>query len=227
MNISQFQVWLNARGASLSVDGKGGPATRDAIIRRFICRDAKPASDADKTAIAQRLGGTLKQLNAVSAVESSGGGWDQSGLLKILYERHYVWRRLKVKIPLLSDPAAGGYTIDADRDGLNDSWEKLANMACRNPQIAFESVSWGKFQVMGAWWSKLGYPTVFDMAWGLRASEAAHYELLARYIEVNRLNRAFQSLSGDPADCLAFARGYNGPAQKGYDQRLAKAMREG
>jgi len=225
MTIAEFQAWLNARGADLRVDGIGGPATRGAVIGTFICRQVALATDAEKEAIAQRLGGTLKQINAVSAVESSGGGWDQSGLIKILYERHYVWRRLKVKIPFLSDPVAGGYTLDADKNGVNDSWEKLSDMARRNPQVAFESVSWGKFQVMGAWWQRLGYPSVFDMAWGLRAREAAHYELLAKYIEANGLQRAFQSLSGNPADCLAFARGYNGPKQQGYDQRLAKAMR--
>lgn len=227
MNVAEFQQWLNARGANppLVVDGKGGPRTREAIIQVFINKNAKAATDEEKAAIARRLGGTLKQLNAVSAVESSGGGWDQTGLLKILYERHYAWRRLKIKIPLLSDPVAGGYTIDADKDGINDSWEKLADMACRNPLVAFESASYGKFQVMGAWWQRLGYASVFDMAWDLRNSEAAHYELLRRYIEVFGLREAFRKLSGNPADCLDFARGYNGPKQKGYDQRLAKEMR--
>lgn len=227
MNVAEYQQWLNARGANppLVVDGKRGPATRMTTIQVFINKNAKAATDEEKAAIARRLGGTLKQLNAVSVVESSGGGWDQTGLLKILYERHYAWRRLKVKIPLLSDPVAGGYTIDADKDGINDSWEKLADMACRNPQVAFESASWGKFQVMGAWWQRLGYASVFDMAWELRNSEVAHYELLRRYIEVFGLREAFRKLSGNPADCLPFAEGFNGPKQKGYDQRLARAMR--
>jgi len=225
MTVAEFQAWLNAHGASIAVDGKGGPATRAAIIQVFINKKAQAATADQIAEIAQRLGGTWKQLNAVATVESSGGGWDQTGLLKILYERHYVWRRLKVKIPFLSDPSPGGYTTDADGDGINDSWEKLADMACRNPLVAFESVSWGKFQVMGAWWQKLGYSSVFDMAWDLRNSEVAHYELLARFIEVFGLKAAFRKLSGNPADCLPFAEGYNGKGQKGYHQRLAKAMR--
>lgn len=233
MNLRDLQLWLNAHGARLVVDGLRGPATRKAVLDTFINLSAPAVTPADIAQIAARLGGTPRQLAAVAKVESAGGGWDNQGRLKCLYERHYFWRRLQVIIPVLSNPTPGGYTIDADRDGINDSWEKVADAAMRSPIAAFESASWGKFQIMGAHASpdpkrkdKVVYQGhAIDFVWWLTRSEKNHYEALARFIEVNGLTRAFQALSTDPADCLAFARGYNGKGQKGYDRKLAEAMR--
>lgn len=224
MNLAQFQLWLNSHGAKLVVDGKAGPSTRSAIIETFRNNAAPAASDDEKAAFARSLGGTLKQLKAVDTVESGGAGWDNSGLLKALYERHYFWRRIRVLIPFLSNPAAGGYTIDADKDGVNDSWEKLADAAMRNPIAAFESVSFGRFQIMGAHAASLGFGNAIEFAWELSRSESTHYHALAAFIKVNGLQPAFVALSTDWRSCTAFARGYNGNGQKGYDRKLAEAM---
>ncbi len=233
MNLRDLQLWLNAHGANLTVDGLRGPSTRSAILNLFVNRDAPAVTPAEIAQIAARLGGTARQLAAVARVESAGGGWDDAGRLKCLYERHYFWRRLRVNIPFLSNPTPGGYTIDADRDGINDSWEKVADAAMRSPVAAFESASWGKFQIMGAHAfadparqaQAVFFGNAVEFVWWLTRAERNHYEALARFIEVNGLRKAFQSLSTDPADCLAFARGYNGKGQQGYDRRLAEAMR--
>ena len=226
MNLIQFQAWLNAHGASITVDGKPGPATRAAIIETFRNTAAPAATESEKTSIAKVLGGSLKQLRAVDTVESGGAGWDNSGLLKCLYERHYAWRRLKVLIPFLSNPTPGGYTTDVDHDGINDSWEKVADMAMRNPLVAFESASWGRFQIMGAHAKALGYENAVEFVWALSRSEAAHYRVLARFIQVNGLQPAFVALSTDPDDCRALAKGYNGSAyaKHGYHVKLSRAM---
>ncbi len=228
MNLARFQAWLNAHGANIGVDGKPGPRTRQAILDVFSNLKAEPITGAQESIFAARLGGTVKQLRAVAKVESSGGGWNDDGQPKALYERHYAWRRLRLNIPLLSNPAPGGYTIDADRDGINDSWEKVADMALRNPIVAFESASFGKFQIMGAWGPKLGYANAIEFAYSMVGSERGHYEALVRYIEVFGLKAAFQALSTDPVSCRAFAKGYNGPAywkaNPPYNVRLARAM---
>jgi hypothetical protein len=227
MNLVDLQRWLIARGANIVADGKPGPRTRAAILDTFINRAALAVDPAELARIAARLGGSARQLAAVAKVESAGGGWDDAGRLKCLYERHYFWKRLRIIIPLLSNPTPGGYTIDADRDGINDSWEKVADAAMRNPIAAFESASWGKFQIMGAHAKALSYSNAVDFVWMLTRSEAAHYEALARYIEVNGLRKAFQALSTDPAACRAFAKGYNGTGYEkgGYHLKLAGAMR--
>lgn len=227
MTLRDLQLWLNAHGASLVVDGKGGPATRSAILNVFVNKSAVAVTPADIAQVAARLGGTPRQVAAVAKVESAGGGWDDAGRLKCLYERHYFWKRLRILIPLLSNPAPGGYTIDADRDGINDSWEKVADAAMRNPIAAFESASFGKFQIMGAHAKSLGYMNAIEFVWALSRSERAHYDALAKFIEVNGLTKAFRALSTNPDDCRAFAKSYNGTgyAKGGYHLKLAEAMR--
>lgn len=100
-------------------------------------------------------------------------------------------------------------------------------MACgRDPDAALGACSWGKFQVLGLHWSKLGYASPWELAHSLIASEAAHYELFARYIETFGLKDELQRVSGDAEDCAPFALGYNGPAYKrfAYHTRIARAM---
>lgn len=227
--VRRMQLWLNARGVAdpIEADGLRGPATRQAILDTFANRNAPAVKNADLIALARRLGCSVAQIRAVAKVESAGSGFFPSGRPKLLWERHYFWRRLRIIIPLLSNPKAGGYTTDADRDGINDNWEKMADAMMRNPTFAVESASWGKFQVMGAWWKQLGYRSSFDFAWRMRTSELEHYEVLARYVEKNGLRPALRALSPDPETCRAFAEGFNGPAYErgGYHRKLAAAVR--
>lgn len=228
--MAALQSWLNARGAhpKLIVDGLAGPATRNAIIETFRNREAMAVTEAHIEGLAQRLGATTRQVKAVAKVESAGGGWDNSGLLKCLWERHYMWRRVRFAMPGISDPKPGGYTIDANRDGINDSWEKLADAALRFPPLlAFESASFGKFQIMGAHWKSLGYRSSIDFVWRLSRSEVAHYEAFGRYIEVNGLLPALRRIDGDPENARALAKGYNGGgyAKGGYHEKIAEAWR--
>lgn len=226
--VVDLQRFLNSRAiAGLVEDGKGGPRTRAALISAFTNRDASAITIDQIQAVANRLGASRKQVQAVAKVESNGGGWNDQGQPKALYERHYAWRRLRIKIPFLSDPAPGGYTLDADRDGINDSWEKLADMAMRDPVVAFESASFGKFQIMGAHWKALNYTGPVEMAWSLRDSEANHYDMLSRFIVANNMLADLRRLSTNPADCVGFARKYNGPAfaKNQYHHKLAAAMR--
>lgn len=227
MNLLQYQRWLNDHGADLVEDGMRGPATRAAPFAVFANLKAPAASQEEKRTIAAALGGSLEQIEAVAKVKSAGGGFQPDGLPKALYERHYAFRRLRIRIPLLSDPTPGGYTTDADRDGLNDNWEKIADLALRNPIAAFESASFGKFQIMGAWAVKMGYANALEFVWALSRSEAAHYEALGRFITANGLTNAFRRISANPMDCEDFARLYNGKAgiARGYHQKIARAMR--
>jgi hypothetical protein len=92
---------------------------------------------------------------------------------------------------------------------------------------AFSATSWGKFQILGCHWSELGYPSPLEMAYSTVTGEAAHYEMLARFIEHNGLKPALARISTNAADNAPLARGYNGPQyrQFRYDEKLATAMR--
>lgn len=222
--VRNLQAWINAHGGTVTVDGKFGPQTRDAVIEVFRNTKAAAATIGEVGLIADRHALDRRAMRAVAQVESGGGGWDNKGLLKCLWERHYLWRRVRVAVPFLSNPNGGGYTIDADKDGVCDSWEKLADATkLFGFNVAAECASFGKFQVMGAHWKPLGYPSVADMIWSLSRGELAHYELFARFIVKNGLRDALNRVDGDPANCLAIARGYNGKGQKGYDRRIAAA----
>lgn len=220
MTVAELQQWLNTHGQSVSVDGDCGPVTRAALIAAFTNRSAPEINPDDILNLAMRLGCTVKQLVAVSKVESGGSAFDDKGRPKILFERHLFHRFTagKYGIRVWSNPKGGGYN--------EDSWEKLTQAACRDVDAAFAAVSWGKFQVLGSHWRVLGYPSALELAYSTVTSEAGHYELLARYIEKNNLKPALCALSPKASDNVAFASRYNGPAYKKfrYDEKLAVAM---
>lgn len=205
----------------VTADGAFGPISRQALLDTFTNTNAPVVTDGEIQAFAERLGCSLKQLRAVAKVESAGGGFDNKGRPKILYERH-IFHRLtngQWTPSTFSQREYGGYG--------EDSWGKLLLACGKNPDAAFSACSWGKFQVLGAHWSRLGYDSPYALAVSTVASEAAHYELLARYIEKFGLLDELWALSSDPADCAAFAAAYNGPAyvRNHYDRKLAEAMR--
>lgn len=225
----KLQRWLNITGNfGLAEDGKFGPLTRSALIEVFRNRSAPAITEAEMQKVADYLGAPLRNLKAVAKVESAGGGWDDEGLLKCLWERHYLWRRVKVAVPFLSNPKPGGYTIDADRDNINDSWEKLADASGRfGIKFAGECASFGKFQIMGAHWKALGYAHVIDFVWQLSRTEWAHYDAFGRFVRVNNLIGALKWVDGNAENCRAFAKGYNGGAYEkhNYHGKIAAAWR--
>lgn len=226
-----LQQFLNAHldglTHKLAEDGVVGPRTKDAILRVFTNRNAPPITRAEIVGFAASLGVQPYQLQAFATVESNGAGYLRSGLPKILWERHYFWRRLRIRIPLVSDPAPGGYTLDSNRNGLNDSWEKLLIGCERDPVAAFESASWGKFQIMGAHWKALGYPSPFHFAYSHTLSESGHYKAFVKFIQANRLAQLLRQTSTDPNDNIPLVRRYNGPGfrKNAYHIRLANAIR--
>lgn len=226
--VRNLQTWLNARGANLDVDGDWGPNTAAAVIEVFRNRNA-PAATADEIRmIADANGFDPRAMRAVAKVESAGGGWDDAGLLKCLWERHWLWRRVRVAVPLISNPSPGGYTIDANRNAINDSWEKMSDATGRfGFNVAAECASFGKFQIMGAHWRALGYESVADFIWQLSRHEAAHYRAFAAFVRVNGLTAALNRVDGNPENARAFARGYNGGgyAAGRYHEKIAAAWR--
>jgi hypothetical protein len=220
MTGEDLQNWLNAHGQVVGVDGSIGPQSRAAIMAAFANVCAEAVTDADIAALATRIGCTTKQLRAVAKVESGGKAFDDQGRPKILFERHKFHQLTngQYSVTSYSNPTGGGYN--------EGSWLKLTMAAGKDVDAAFSAASWGKFQVLGLHWRRLGYPSPLEMAYSTVISEASHYEMLARYIEQFGLRQAISQISTTPADNELFARLYNGPRYKqfAYDQKLAKAM---
>lgn len=233
-NRTALQRFLVSKGAILTVDGAVGPMTQRAIFDLFANRNAPAVTPAEVMLIARELGASPEQIRAVAAVESGGDPFLPSGHPKILYERHWLFRRIgrslsasSVLGALLAAPTGGGYTLDADKDGINDSWEKLLEACAVDPVAAFESCSWGKFQIMGGHWNALGYASVFEFAWSMRESEFGHFRALAAFIKANRLEGALRRIGTSPESCEAFAKGYNGAGFRKFEYhiKIARAMR--
>jgi hypothetical protein len=220
MNVFDLQRWLNEHGQTVVVDGLAGPMTRTAILNVFSNDCGAAVSDHDIAVLATRLGCTAKQIKAVAKVESGGAAYDSHGRPKILFERHIFYRLTAGKFPITSfnQSKGGGYD--------QDSWDKLTRAAAFDVDAAFASASWGKFQVLGSHWRALGYASPLEMAYSTVTGEAAHYEMLARYVDYFGLEQAIRQLSTNPADNEMFARLYNGPAFRkfSYDKKLAAAM---
>lgn len=219
-NDYELQDWLRDMGQPIALDGIAGQATRNAIMAVFVNTSAPAITSAEEQAFADRLGVSLKQVRAVAKVESAGGGFDNSGRPKILFERH-IMHRLTGGIystTAWSNPSGGGYS--------ESSWDKLTNAACADFWAAFSSASWGKFQIMGMHWQSLGYQSPRAMAYGMTRSEAAHYEALVRFIEKNGLKDEMRAISTNPDANRPFCKAYNGPnyEQNDYHNKLAREM---
>lgn len=216
MTVKELQAIIGA-----TPDGAFGPKSREALQATFTNTDAAAVSQDEMQAMADRLGCSVKQLKAVAIVESAGGGFDANGRPKMLYERHLFHRFTdgRYSPSPFSQPAGGGYS--------ESSWGKLGMACAKDPDAAFAACSWGKFQVLGSHWSKLSYASPFALAHSCVGSEAAHYELLCRYVTTFGLKEELRALSADPETCRGFAAGYNGPKYRVFDyhNKMARAMK--
>ena len=233
-DVSWVQKWLNLNtGSNLEVDGAWGTLSRSTFILAFTCKNASAITEDQLKQIAIELGDSnTKRIKAVSKVESNGSGWFNSGLPKILYERHKYWKHVKNAsnrvISWFSNSEAGDYTMDVNKNGVNDSWEKLSLAMGKDPLAALKSISIGKFQVLGEYYQQCGYNHPIEMLYACSRSEYAQYGLLRDYIlKVAFIKSAFLKLSTNPSDNIPFARAYNGPkyTKYAYHIKLANAMK--
>jgi hypothetical protein len=215
MDVPKLQTTLG-----VVADGRFGTISGTALESHFTNLHAAPVDDCSLQTFASRLGCSVTQIKAVAQVESSGSGFDKKGRPKILFERHLFHRATDSKWSpsMFSQSGGGGYDVD--------SWAKLKAACAVAPDVAFESCSWGKFQVLGLHWERLKYASPYHLAVSTVESEAAHFELLARYVEAFGLVDELRALSANPDDCRPFAKGYNGPAYEkfSYHTKLASAM---
>ena len=168
-------------------------------------------------------------LLAVAAVESGGVAFaivDGKREPLIRFEGHYFDRRLSpekqavARAAGLASPIAGAVANPVSQVGR---WDLLARAVRIDRAAAYESVSWGIGQVMGAHWKKLGFASVGDFVALARRDIAGQAEIMMRFIGTEGLAAALAA-----QDWAAFARGYNGPlyARSNYDGRIAAAYAE-
>lgn len=219
--------------AGLVVDGVAGPITIKALR---IDMTPELLSDDDYAAAAVELGVTAAHIRAVAEVETRARPfWEwQSNCTPILYERHIFDRnitkvaqagkssadllmlrdKLRKIEPDICNPIAGGYGKESQQ------YPKLERAVTYSETVALGACSWGTFQIMGYHAELMGYHSVQAFVRSQQASQIDHLKAFVRYIKANpNLLSALRK-----KDWLSFARGYNGPAQNGYDKRMAEAF---
>ena len=119
----------------------------------------------------------------------------------------------------LASPNAGEVANPASQAAR---WRLLQRAAEIDRKAAYESVSWGLGQVMGAHWAWLGFADVDALVAEAREGAAGQARLMARFIEKSGLTEAIRS-----QDWEAFAHAYNGPGfrRNAYHTKLAAAYR--
>jgi N-acetylmuramidase len=176
---------------------------------------------------AKLIGCEIATIKAVSEVESNGGGFDAKGRVKMLFEPHIFWKQLKElgltperliqQYPTILSPVWNkemyGKTVD-------DRWNQL-DLACKiHKESAYNSCSWGMFQIMGFNAKRAGFKNVFHMVDEFEIGEGKHLEGFVKYIKFTLLDDELKA-----KDWAGFARQYNGKLyyKNEYDKKLEKA----
>ena len=165
-------------------------------------------------------------LEAVIEVESGGEVFAPVGGCMeplIRWEGHYFDRLCKPSVRAqareagLASPRAGAI---ANPPTQAARWEMLARAAGLDHDAAYQSVSWGVGQVMGAQWQALGYASVDALATEARSGLEGQLRLMLRFLRHAGLLEALRQ-----HDWTRLAHGYNGPAYRrnGYDEKLRLA----
>ncbi|MFX1735394.1 N-acetylmuramidase family protein [Paraburkholderia sp. A1RI_3L] len=221
---TEAAVMALQRATGLVVDGIAGTKTYAALATGR--RDPKHLADADLVRAAATLGVPVACVRAVNEVESRGAGFLADGRPVILFERHVFWKRLQfrgidpaplaAKYPSIVSQTRGGYL------GGAAEYTRLATAEQIDAGAAYESASWGAFQVMAYHWKRLGYAGVDEFVARMESGEAEQLEAFVRYVAADPALVA--ALKG--RKWAAFAKGYNGEgyAANLYDVKLARAF---
>ena len=192
------------------------PTFYQSLTQRFL-------TERDLQQVADELSVEVAAVKAVRTVEAGGTGfWGERP--KILFERHWFWRKLKAFGLNVSDYRANNDDILSSRAGGYvggvKEYDRLGRAQAIHAEAALESASWGLFQIMGFHWQALSYESVGEFVERMGRSEGEQLVAFGRFLQANRLVEPLRR-----HDWAAFARGYNGRGYKRnrYDEKLARA----
>ena len=220
------------------------------VLDKYI--DIRFLKEQDFVEAANKLSCKVSHIKAVTKIESKGEGFLTTGRNVILFERHIFYTQLNkilkrdqsvvselakrfklvnqtfeaVQQYLITNhsniynPKTGGYKGTVN--GVEHEWTRFQEASDVNPQAAALSASYGLFQIMGFNYHIItGYNSAEDMIDAFSESEKNQLMAFCKFVQAsNGLLKAIRS-----GDWLSFALLYNGPAQKGYDTKLAQAVK--
>jgi hypothetical protein len=200
---------------------------------------------------AAELGVPESYVRAVAKVETNGESFLKDGRVKILFERHWFYKKLKEALqkPSVRTQVANrlrmavetptdlllGAIVNAwpnicnpERGGYKGGeaeWERLNFAMGFDVESACQATSFGGYQVMGFNHKASGYNSAQEMMVALSTSESKQLLAMVSFIKANPAMHACLK----KGDWAGFAEKYNGSAYKEnkYDTKLAAAEVEG
>lgn len=175
---------------------------------------------------AKTLACEIAAIRAVDAVECNGNGMID-GKPVILFEPHIFWKQLRAHgIDPNQYTATYGdmlYPVWGTKPypkGQAAQWARLERAVKIHQEAAWESCSWGRYQICGFNYKQAGCTTVQEFVTRMYKGDEEHLLMFVAYIQTVHLDDELRN-----RDWAGFARGYNGPsyAKNNYDNRLKQA----
>jgi len=185
---------------------------------------------------AKIIGCQVSSIKAVYEVEAAGRGYLPDGRVKILFEGHRFWKAL---VKAGADPVKFISTNKQYSNIIYKNWDKKQYLGgakewdrvsqaievCKklnlSTNLAFNSASYGSFQIMGENHDLCGYPDSQAMLAAYNnGGEGEQLNSFCRFVKATRLDDELRD-----KNWAKFAEGYNGTSYKAnkYDTKLAAA----
>lgn len=214
--------WQSSKG--LVADGIVGPKTWLKLIENDL--KSGNLTDADYIKAAIELNVEVAVLKAVKEVES-GGKALINGIPVMLFEGHVFWQRLKMRGIDPNNFVRGNEDIlypkwtKSHYTGKNSGeYDRLKKAIAIHEAAAYESASYGMFQIMGLNYKICGYNSAKEFYNDLCKNEDAHFYSFIKFIKAKGIVKYMQQLNWKQIAYLYNGSGYS--ANK-YDQKLAAA----
>jgi len=180
--------------------------------------EAHAITDKDVSALATRLGVHPADLEAIAEVESNGFGWFKDGRIKILFEKHWFYKLLSgaqrdraVREGLARknwiSPSNGGYK---DQSNADARYRLLTKAMAINEEMALQSISMGRFQIMGFNYALCGFISAKQMWTKFLHSEVYQLEAFANFLTKKNLIAAVKNRDFDTVEEVYNGGGLNG-----------------
>jgi hypothetical protein len=184
---------------------------------------------ADIALLADELGCHPADLEAISQVESGGFGWFRDGRIKILFEKHWFYKLVDAPLRATAakrglarkswvSPSKGGYR---DQKSADDRYRLLAGAIALDREAALQSVSIGRYQIMGFNYKICGFSSASAMWAKFLESERHQLSGFANFLKSKGLVAAIRR-----RDFTKVEKVYNGGGLGGAYARRMKAASE-
>lgn len=186
-----------------------------------------PIDPNDEKIIIERLaksyGFNSKTVRAIAKVESSGNPFRQYkglGLFPVLRFEPHWFNKYEKKTPMpFTDNGKGFSSLVSETNHI--AFQKAFAI---NPDAAIKATSFGKFQIMGFHFSKLGHKTPSEFLETMKKIDG-QYDAFVKFVMTKQtLRNVIMKSNPTITDFKEFARSYNGSGNvDNYSKKMEKA----